>query len=100
MNSRSSFENHTQFQTLTLTPNPGTNPNNPPPPPSPHTQKTSILSLKNNLVIVNIMHSKQGLSEVKWWPGQTFRHSSFLKILFAALLIVSPFPFNLATGSV
>ena len=92
MNSRSSFENHTQFQTLPLTSDPCANPNNPPTP----TQKTSILSLKNNLVIVNIMHSKQGLSEVKWWPGQTFRHSSFLKILFAALLIVcrmnQPFP--------
>ena len=66
MNSRSSFENHTQFQTLTLTSNSRANPNNPPPPPPhTHTQKTSILSLKNNLVIVNIMHSKQGLSEVK-----------------------------------
>ena len=37
MNSRSSFENHTQFQTLTLTPNPGPNPNHPPPPPPPDT---------------------------------------------------------------
>ena len=30
MNSRSSFKNHTQFQTLTLTPNQRANPNNPP----------------------------------------------------------------------
>ena len=56
MNSRSSFKNHTQFQTLPLTSDPRANPNNPPAPPP---QKTSILSLKNNLVIVNIMHSKQ-----------------------------------------
>ena len=57
MNSRSSFKNHTQFQTLPLTSNPHANPDTPlPPPPS---QKTRILSLKNNLVIDNIMHSKQ-----------------------------------------
>ena len=59
MNSRSSFKNHTQFQTLPLTSNPRANPNNLLPPTHTHTQKTSILSLKNNLVIVNIMHSKQ-----------------------------------------
>ena len=60
MNSRSSFKNHTQFQTLPLTSDPRANPNNPPTPPPPTPpQKTSILSLKNNLVIVNIMHSKQ-----------------------------------------
>ena len=32
MNSRSSFKNHTQFQTLPLTSNPRANPNTPLPP--------------------------------------------------------------------
>ena len=44
MNSRSSFKNHTQFQTLPLTSNPHANPDTPLPPPSPLTKDQNFES--------------------------------------------------------
>ena len=84
MNSRSSFKNHTQFQTLTLTSNPRANPNNPPPPP------TKDQHFESEEQPSNSQHNafQTAFRVCPKWNGDLVRHSSFLKILFAALLIV------------
>ena len=74
MNSCSSFENHTQFQTLTLTPNPGTNPNNPPPPaPPPHTKDQHFESEEQPNSQHNAFQTGFVRSEMVTWSDiQTF----------------------------
>ena len=74
MNSRSSFKNHTQFQTLPVTSDPRANPNNPPtpPPPSPtkdqHFESEEQPNSQHNAFQTGFVRSEM----VTWSDIQTF----------------------------